>query len=223
MVAPIGSNRAHRALKAEELWGKGARRHQGRSRLGQHRPPVAGQQPRRPADRLPRAGCPARPSQPHRLGRHGEHIQSGLGDRVPDGRGTAPAAIGYQPPLADRGVHRPAPHRRDRRLLGAGGPQRHCAWADRGDRWEAGLGFEIVVSARSAGRRQPRRRDNGGSVCAPAQELRRAVRRTRASDRAAPGAASSHAGRDGGEPCPAGSRPPACRRRPRHAWHAQGL
>ena len=42
----------------------------------------------------------------------------------------------------------------DRRLLGAGRPERHCARADRGDRWEAGLGSDIVVSARSARRRR---------------------------------------------------------------------
>ena len=42
----------------------------------------------------------------------------------------------------------------DRRLLGAGRPERHCARADRGDRWEAGLGSNLVVSARSARRRR---------------------------------------------------------------------
>jgi hypothetical protein len=71
--------------------------------------------------------------------------------------------------------------------------------------------------------RAPRGRNDGGSVCAAAKELCRAVRRARAAGRAAVSAGSSHAGRHGREPCPAGSRAPTCRRRLRHARRPQAM
>ena len=65
-------------------------------------------------------------------------------------------------------------------------------------------------------RRQPRGRDDGGGVCAPAEELSRCTANT-SRKQAAVSAAGSDAGRHGWKPCPAGSGAPPCRRRLRDA------